>query len=89
MALVYRAAGSTFCFVVVVLVLLGNWSVNRPYMIRQDQTCSDTIKLDLKFNCPAVLPGSLARQSCPAVLSGSLDRQSCPAVLPGSLVRQS
>jgi hypothetical protein len=59
------------------------------YLIRQDQTCSDTIKLDLKFDCPAVLPGSLTRQSCPAVLPGSLTRQSCLAVLPSSLVRQS
>jgi hypothetical protein len=68
------------------------------YLIRQDQTCSDTIKLELKFDCPAVLsrqsspavlPSSLARQSCPAVLPGSLARQSCPAVLPGSLARQS
>jgi hypothetical protein len=33
------------------------------YLIRQDQTCSVTIKLDLKFDCPAVLPSSLARQS--------------------------
>jgi hypothetical protein len=38
-------------------------------------------------SCPAVLPSSLARQSCPAVLPGSLARQSCPAVLPGSLAR--
>jgi hypothetical protein len=49
-------------------------------MIRHDQTCSDTIKLDLKYDCPAVFP---------AVLPGSLARQSCPAVLPCSLARQS
>jgi hypothetical protein len=64
------------------------------YLIRHDQTSSDMIKLDLKFQNRGFGLiysdlGSLARQSCPAVLPGSLARQSCPAVLPGSLARQS
>jgi hypothetical protein len=36
--------------------------------------------LRLVETCPAVFPGSLARQSCPAVLPGSFARMSCPAV---------
>jgi hypothetical protein len=90
-------SGSTFCFVLLVFVVLGNQPlVNGATCSFCDllslvrQTCPAILPCSLaRKSCPAVLPGSLARQSCPAVLPGSLARQSCPAVLPDSLARQS
>jgi hypothetical protein len=73
----YVQRGSKFCFVVVVVVVLGVTVIAQNIAFLSNFTMHS-----------AALLGSLARQPCPAALHCMRARQPCPAAFPGSLARQ-
>jgi hypothetical protein len=83
---------SKFCFVVVLLLLVGVTDIAQNTALLSNFTMLSaycTIACTFAWQqWPAALPGSLARQPCPAALPGSLARQPCPAAMHGSLARQ-
>jgi hypothetical protein len=80
-------AGLAFALWLLLLLFLGRTRCSKYCIIVQFHHAFSILQHCMHL-CPAVLPGSLARQPCPAALPGSLARQPCPAALPGSLARQ-